>query len=92
MSDERKQGVPEEYPRVTRTEILDSRGEVEDQIYVAPEIHECIVDIAGNTRVDQRILQGISTRALVLMVPALQARALSQRRAFVSGEDVEALA
>ena len=89
---ERKQGVPEEFPRVTRTEILDARHVVEEQVYVAPEIHECIVDIAGNTRQDQRVLQGISTRALVLMMPALQARALSQTRAYVTAEDVEALA
>jgi MoxR-like ATPase len=89
---ERKQGVPESYPRVTRTEIIDARKVVEDQIYVAPEIHECLVDIANNTRSDPRILQGISTRALVLMVPALQARALSQVRAYVSAEDVKELA
>ncbi len=89
---ERKQGVPEEFPRVTRTEIIDARRVVEEQIYVAPEIHECIVDIAINIRGDQRILQGISTRSLVLMVPALQARALCQVRAFVTTEDVQQLA
>jgi len=89
---ERKVGVPESFPRVTRTEIIDARKVVEDQIHVAPEIHECIVDIANNTRDDSRILQGISTRALVLMVPALQARALSQVRAYASAEDVQALA
>lgn len=89
---ERRGGVSNEYPRVTRSELLDARRVVEDQIYLSPEIQECIVDIAGNTRTDQRILQGLSTRALVLMMPALQARALTQVRAYVSGEDVEALA
>lgn len=89
---ERREGVPDDHPRVTRTEILDTRQVIEEQIYVAPEIQECIVDIAGNTRIDQRILQGLSTRALVLMIPALQARALMQVRAYVNGEDVEALA
>ncbi len=89
---ERKEGVPESFPRVTRTEILDARKVVEDQIYVAPEIHECIVDIANNTRGDPMVLQGISTRALVLMVPALQARALTQVRSYVLAEDVQALA
>jgi MoxR-like ATPase len=89
---ERKKGVSESFPRVTRTEIIDARKVVEHQVHVAPEIHECIVDIATNTRNDPRSLQGISTRALVLMVPALQARALSQVRAYVSAEDVQALA
>jgi len=89
---ERKQGVPESFPRVTRTEILDARKVVEDQVFVAPEIHECLVDIANNTRNDPRMLQGISTRALVLMVPALQARSLTQVRAYVSADDVRSLA
>lgn len=88
----RKHGVPDEFPRVTRTEILDARKVVEEQIFVAPEVHECIVDIANNVRRDQRVLQGISTRALVLMVPALQARALSQVRAFATAEDVQEMA
>ena len=60
---ERKEGVPESFARVTRTEILDARNVVENQIHVDQAIHECIVDIAGNTRADKRLLQGISTRA-----------------------------
>jgi MoxR-like ATPase len=88
----RKEGVPEEFPRVTRTEILDARRVVESSIYVAPAINECLVDIANNIRADQRTLQGISTRALVLMLPSLQARALSNVRSYVTAEDVQALA
>lgn len=77
---------------VTRTEILDARRLLESAIYVAPAVKEALVDIAAATRASDRVLQGLSTRSLVLMLPALQARALSQRRAYVNAEDVEALA
>ena len=61
-------------------------------MHVAPEIRECLVDIAQRTRTDPRVLQGASTRSLVLMIPALQARALTRVRDYVTAEDVEALA
>ena len=89
---ERKKGAPNDLPRVTRTEVLDARSVVENAIHVAPEIRETLVDIAARTRADPRILQGVSTRALVLMIPALQARALTQVRDHVNAEDVYALA
>jgi len=82
----------ESVPRVTRTEILDARAVVEEQIHLAPEIRECLVDAAESTRSDPRVLQGLSTRALVLMIPALQARALTLRRNYVTDEDIRALA
>ncbi len=88
----RRVGAGSELPRVTRTEIVEARAVVENQIHVAPEVRECLVDIAGRTRSDPRILQGASTRSLVLMIPALQARALTRVRDYVSAEDVEALA
>ncbi|NUQ76693.1 MAG: AAA family ATPase [Polyangiaceae bacterium] len=82
----------EELPRVTRTEILDARIAVDEGVHVAPPILECLVDIAGKTRSDPRILQGTSTRSLVLVMPALKARALSRGRDFVTADDVRALA
>jgi MoxR-like ATPase len=78
-------------PSVTRSEILDARAVIAS-IHVAPEVQECLVDIAGETRKSPQILQGASTRSLVLMIPALQARALSRMRSYVSADDVEALA
>jgi MoxR-like ATPase len=88
----RRAGVGNEIPRVTRTEILDARNVTENMVHVAPEIRECLVDIAQRTRQDPRVLQGASTRSLVLMIPALQARALTRVRDYVTAEDVEALA
>jgi MoxR-like ATPase len=87
----RRAGAGSDLARVTRTEVVDARAVVENQIHVAPEVRECLVDIAGRTRSDPRILQGASTRSLVLMIPALQARALTRVRDYVNAEDVEAL-
>jgi MoxR-like ATPase len=85
-------GAGDDLPRVARAEVLDARAVIEAMVHVAPAIHEALVDIAEQTRKDDRVLQGVSTRALVLMVPALQARALAQGRDYVSADDIEALA
>jgi len=87
----RRAGAGRDLPRVTRTEIIDARRVVENQVFLAAEIREALVDIANATRAHEQVLQGVSTRALVLMIPALQARALSQQRAYVSAEDVQML-
>ncbi len=89
---QRKVGVAGNLPRVTRTEIIDSRRCIENFVQVSPFVHECMVDIAQETRKDPRILQGASTRSLVLWLPALQARAVMQRRDFVNADDVAFLA
>ena len=88
----RAESHADDLPRMTRTEILDARQVVEEQVHLAPAIRECLVDVAERSRQDPRILSGLSTRALVLMIPALQARALTQRRSYVTDEDVRALA
>jgi MoxR-like ATPase len=88
---ERRAGAGRDLPRVTRTEILHARACIEHYVHVAPEIRECLVDVAGKTRSDARVLQGASTRSLVLVLPALQARALTHRRDFVTADDVRAL-
>jgi MoxR-like ATPase len=84
-------GSPKELPRVTRTELLHSRQAIEHFVHVAPEVRECLVDIAGKTRSDPRVLQGASTRSLVLAIPALQVHAIANRRDFVTAADVSAL-
>ena len=88
----REETSGDEMPRMTRTEIIDARKVVEEHVHMAPSIRECLVDAAESTRTDPRCLQGLSTRALVLMIPALQARALTQHRNYVTDEDVRALA
>ena len=61
-------------------------------VHIAEAIREALVDLARALRDDERVLQGASTRSLVLMLPALQARALMRGRDYVAPEDVEALA
>lgn len=87
-----KAGVGDSLPRVTRSEITEARRVVQEEIHMAQPIRQALVDLAENTRTDDRCLQGISTRSLVLLVPALQARALVQGRTYVNAADLEALA
>ncbi|MBM4359015.1 MAG: AAA family ATPase [Deltaproteobacteria bacterium] len=78
--------------RVTRSEILDARRLVLEGVFVDDKVHQTLVNVATRTRGDERILQGASTRSLVLAIPALQARAMTQRRAYVTPDDIDALA
>ncbi len=50
------------------------------------------MDVARALRADKRVLQGASTRSLVLALPALQARAVLHGRDFASAEDIAVLA
>ncbi|MCB9744873.1 MAG: AAA family ATPase [Alphaproteobacteria bacterium] len=86
-----KRGAGEGLSRVTRTEVCDARRVIQEKVHIAPGVRQALVDIADNTRSSERALQGISTRALVLMMPALQARALAKGRDYVTADDVEAL-
>ena len=79
-------------PGVSRAELLGARQAVRAGVYLAPVFHEALVDLARALRSDPRVLQGASTRALVLTLPALQARALLRGRDYVAPEDLEALA
>lgn len=88
---ERRQPPGAELPRVRRAEVLEARHILEGEVHAAPEILACLVDIAREIRANPQVAQGISTRSLVMAVPALKARALARGRDFVSGEDVEAL-
>ncbi len=82
----------DDLPRVTRGEILDARKVALEQVHVDPKVHEALVNIGQRTRQDPRILQGASTRSLVLALPALQARALTQQRNYVTADDIYVLA
>ena len=65
---------------------------VRHQVALARSFKESLVDLARELRDDPRVLSGASTRSLVLMLPALQARAVVRGRDYVSPEDLEALA
>lgn len=77
---------------LSRRDILGARAASRYRVNLVPEIRHALVDLARSLRSDDRVLQGASTRSLVLFLPALQARALLHRRDHVIPEDVEALA
>jgi len=85
-------GTAAALPGVTRTELVDARRALRTGVVIAPVVRESLVDLARALRADRRVLQGASTRSLVLLLPALQARAIVHGRDFVSPEDVDALA
>jgi MoxR-like ATPase len=78
--------------KVSRNEVLGARYAIDSQIHLAPEVRTCLVDIATSLRSSPKVAQGVSTRSLVLAMPALQAAALMNGRDHVIGEDVEWLA
>ena len=84
--------VAAQLPGVTRSEVLAARAAVRTGVALIQEVKEALVDIARTLREDPRVLQGASTRSLVLMMPALQARALLHGRDFVGPDDIAALA
>ncbi len=79
-------------PGVTRTQLLGARAVLREQVKLDPLFREALVDSARALREDKRVLSGASTRSLVLMMPALQARAIVEGRDFVTPGDLEALA
>lgn len=87
----RTRSAPTELPGASRSEVLRARRVARERIHVHELVHETLVDTARTLREDRRVLQGISTRALVLAVPALQTRALRQGRTWVDASDLERL-
>ncbi len=78
-------------PKVTRTQVLEARRAIDRNVAIGQQVKECLVDLAQAIRDDERVLQGNSTRSLVLMLPALQALAVLRGRDYVSAEDIQTL-
>ncbi len=72
--------------------LIAARRLMQDAVKIAPAIHDCLVDIAAALRADRRVALAISTRSLVMSLPALQARAMMLGRDYVAPKDVQALA
>lgn len=84
--------VADDLPRVDRGEVVEARAVMEREVRVSPTISDCLVDVARNLRDHPRVMQGISTRSLVLMVPALRAAAVLRERDYVTEDDLRWLA
>jgi MoxR-like ATPase len=76
---------------VGRTEILQARQAIDAGVYISAAIKTALVDISRALRSDERILQGNSTRSLVLILPALQVLAAMRGRNYVNADDLETL-
>ena len=79
-------------PKVNRGEVVAARSVMEQGVKVSPRIGACLVDIARNLRDHPSVIQGISTRSLVLAIPALRASAMLKGRDFVTEDDLRWLA
>ncbi|MEJ2420283.1 MAG: MoxR family ATPase [Acidobacteriota bacterium] len=88
----RQEPDPAAMPTVQRTEVVQARKTIEDGVYVSPAVHTLLVDLAGEIRSHPQVIQGVSTRSLVLLVPALKVSALLKGRDYVAAEDVTWLA
>ncbi len=78
----------EDYPKVSYTELLEARRVVEKAVTINESVYACLVDIANNLRHHPDVLQGVSTRALVMMSQALKVTALLNERDFVTEDDI----
>ena len=85
----RRRKQASEQSGATRSEVLRARTVITEQVVVHPLIHEALVDVARALREDPRVAQGVSTRSLVLAVPALQTRAMLYGRGHVDATDLE---
>ena len=78
-------------PTVSRDAVIQARNAIDEYVIIDDAVKEALVDISRNLRDDDRVLQGNSTRSMVLMLPALQVAAAMQQRDFVSAPDIELL-
>ena len=78
-------------PKISRNQIIGARQVLRQQVKVSEPVMACLVDTLGNLRENPAVVQGASTRSLVMAIPALQARAALMGRDFVSSEDIEVI-
>ena len=71
-------------------DILAARDLVEE-VYLAPEIKEYILDIVAATREEQRVAHGASPRASLAFLRMAKARAAIHGRAYVLPDDIKAI-
>jgi MoxR-like ATPase len=89
---DRRQQAPSDAPKVTRDALIEARQILDEHVYIDPRLSDSLVDVATALRQSPQVAQGVSTRSLVLLLPALQALAFVKGRDFVTPEDVSTLA
>ena len=91
--------LPVPRPVASREDVLTARGAMEE-VYVDDKIQDYVLDIVGATRQPERfglnlgqlIAYGASPRATLFLVAAARAHALLDGRAYVTPDDVKAIA
>jgi MoxR-like ATPase len=81
----------QQFPGATRDELLAARNLLRSRVVIHAAVREALVELAAELRAEPRLVNGVSTRSLMLLLPALQARALSHGRDYVSPEDLQQL-
>jgi MoxR-like ATPase len=82
----------EQVGTVRRDDVVAARQWLRQHVRIAPPIKDGLVRFANRLRQDSRVLQGTSTRSLLLALSSMQARALLQGRDYVTPDDLERLA
>jgi MoxR-like ATPase len=82
----------QQFPGATRDELLAARTLLRSRVVIHAAVREALVELAAELRAEPRLVNGVSTRSLMLLLPALQARALAHGRDYVSPEDLQQLA
>jgi MoxR-like ATPase len=91
--DARGRGIrPEQLSPVMTTADLAQMIDSVHRVHVAPTIRSYIVTLTSATRNMAEVRLGVSPRGSLALAQASQARAATQRRAFVTADDVKALA
>lgn len=89
---DRRSAAPVNAPRVTRDALIEARRIIDEHVYIDPRLSDSLVEVATALRRSAEVAQGVSTRSLVLLLPALQVLAFMKGRDFVIPEDVNTLA
>ena len=76
---------------MTSQDVIAARQIIQREVFIADPIKRALVDFADETRQSNLSLQGVSTRSLVLAMPAMQVRAAMNNRNFVNSEDLQVL-
>lgn len=84
-------GPREAPPCAERAELLAARRAIRRSVDIPDAVKSALVELANGLRADARLQVGASTRALVALLPALQAHALLDGRDCVGPDDLAAL-
>lgn len=77
--------------KISRDQLIQMRKIIREEVSIADEIKTSLVDAITDLRTDASVLQGGSTRSMVLAMPALKALAALSGRTYVSSIDLERL-